>query len=49
MRALAGCLADVASRLTEDVPVTYLTSADDAALLGWDAEKYRQALDKKAS
>lgn len=47
MLALAGCLADVACRLGPDDPLRALTTADEAALLGWDAEKYRQALDGK--
>ncbi|WP_131196554.1 class II aldolase/adducin family protein [Lichenihabitans psoromatis] len=46
MRALGGCLADVMSRLPADAPLAYLTHDDEAALLGWDAEKYRQALDR---
>ncbi len=48
MLALAGCLADVTSRLVPGTPVQVLTPEDEAALLGWDAEKYRQALDRKA-
>jgi rhamnose utilization protein RhaD (predicted bifunctional aldolase and dehydrogenase) len=49
MLALAGCLADVTARLSSDIKVVYLTPANEAALLGWEAEKYRQALDKEKS
>jgi rhamnose utilization protein RhaD (predicted bifunctional aldolase and dehydrogenase) len=47
--ALARCLADVTARLRPDDPLHYLQSADEMALLNWDAEKYRQALAKRAS
>lgn len=43
-RAMARCLADVAARIPPGVPVVTLTSEDEAALLGWEAETYRQAL-----
>lgn len=42
--ALARCLADVTARLSPAEPIQTLTPDDEAALLGWDAEKYRQAL-----
>lgn len=45
---MARCLADVTARL-DDVPLASLSAADEAALLDWDAEKYRQALDRAAS
>lgn len=48
-RALARCLADVTSRLASDDPVDPLSSADEAQLLNWDAEKYRRSLDQRAS
>ncbi len=44
--ALAGCLADVAARIEPDEPLVALTAAQEAELLGWDAEKYRQSLDR---
>ena len=46
--ALARCLADVTCRLATDDPVDPLNPADEAQLLNWDAEKYRQSLDRRA-
>jgi rhamnose utilization protein RhaD (predicted bifunctional aldolase and dehydrogenase) len=48
-RALARCLADVTCRLSENDPIDSLTAEDEAQLLDWDAEKYRQSLDKRPS
>lgn len=48
-RALAGCLADVTSRLSGDDQINPLNPDEEAELLDWDAEKYRQSLDKKPS
>jgi rhamnose utilization protein RhaD (predicted bifunctional aldolase and dehydrogenase) len=46
-RALVRCLADVTGRLAStDVPDP-LSVADEAQLLDWDAEKYRQSLDQR--
>lgn len=46
-RALVRCLADVTSRLARaDLPDP-LSPADEAQLLDWDAEKYRQSLDQR--
>ena len=45
--ALARCLADVCARLDPAEPLVTLTPAQDAELLGWDAEKYRQALNAR--
>lgn len=42
--ALARCLSDVLRRVPPGVPLRYLTLEENAALLNWDAEKYRQAL-----
>ncbi|HUG62817.1 MAG TPA: class II aldolase, partial [Methylomirabilota bacterium] len=42
--AMARCLADVASRIPPDAPLRYLDLDETAALLDWDAEKYRQML-----
>lgn len=47
--ALARCLADVTSRLSGDDPIKPLTAQDEADLLEWDAEKYRQSLDRGPS
>jgi rhamnose utilization protein RhaD (predicted bifunctional aldolase and dehydrogenase) len=47
--AMARCLADVTSRLSGDDPIVPLTAEDEADLLDWDAEKYRQSLDKRPS
>ena len=41
---LALCLALVLERVPTDAALHYLTAADEAELLDWDAEKYRQAL-----
>lgn len=43
--ALARALGDVAARIEPGAPVKRLTAAEEAALLNWDAEKYRQALE----
>lgn len=45
-RALARCLTDVTSRLAVGAALHYIGAANEAALLDWDAEKYRQSLDK---
>lgn len=44
--ALARCLADVTARLAPGDPLAVLTPAQEAELLGWDAERYRQSLDR---
>jgi rhamnose utilization protein RhaD (predicted bifunctional aldolase and dehydrogenase) len=44
--AMARCFADVAARIPEGARLRYLTSAENAELLGWDAEKYRQELNR---
>ncbi|HEV7306380.1 class II aldolase/adducin family protein [Ensifer sp.] len=44
--AMARCLADVTSRIPADARLRYLTEAENAELLGWDAEKYRQQLNR---
>ena len=44
--ALARCLADVTARLDPSEPIVTLTAEQDAELLGWDAEKYRQQLNR---
>ncbi len=42
--AMAGCLSHVTSRLPETARLRYFSDLENAELLGWDAEKYRQAL-----
>ncbi|OCP09347.1 MULTISPECIES: class II aldolase/adducin family protein [unclassified Ensifer] len=44
--AMARCLADVTARIPADTRLRYLTEAENAELLGWDAEKYRQQLNR---
>jgi rhamnose utilization protein RhaD (predicted bifunctional aldolase and dehydrogenase) len=46
-QALARCLADVTGRLSPSEPLKPLDAADEHALLNWDAEKYRQSLDRR--
>ncbi|CAN7543758.1 class II aldolase [Agrobacterium tumefaciens] len=48
-RVMARCLAEVVSRIPEGAPVVYLDSAQEHELTHWEAEQYRQALDRKAS
>jgi rhamnose utilization protein RhaD (predicted bifunctional aldolase and dehydrogenase) len=43
--AMARCLALVLPRIAPDAPIIYLGAAQEMELLGWDAEKHRQALD----
>ncbi|HMQ58346.1 MAG TPA: class II aldolase/adducin family protein [Rhizobiaceae bacterium] len=43
--AMARCLADVAARIPPGAAVNTLNEVQDAELLNWDAEKYRQALE----
>jgi rhamnose utilization protein RhaD (predicted bifunctional aldolase and dehydrogenase) len=45
--AMARCFADIAARIPEGARLRYLTPAENAELLGWDAEKYRQALNRR--
>ena len=42
--AMARCLGDVLVRVPASAEVSPLSAGDEAALLDWDAEKYRQAL-----
>ena len=44
-KAMARCLGDVLLRVPDEAKLIYLTDEQNAALLDWDAEKYRQALD----
>lgn len=45
--AMARCLADVTARIEEGARLRYLSEEENAALLDWDAEKYRQALGRQ--
>ncbi|AEH78305.1 class II aldolase [Sinorhizobium meliloti] len=44
--AMAHCLSDVTARIPDGASLRYLTDAENAELLGWDAEKYRQQLNR---
>jgi rhamnose utilization protein RhaD (predicted bifunctional aldolase and dehydrogenase) len=45
--AMARCLADVAARIRPETALDRLTLDDVGALLNWDAEKYRQTLERQ--
>ena len=45
--ALAECLAEVVMRIDLDASLSRMTDADEFDILDWDAEKHRQALDKR--
>ena len=45
MLALAACFGDVIQRIDPGATLSRLTPAQEADLLDWDAEKYRQALE----
>ncbi len=47
--AMLDCLGLVAARLAPDAALSYLSDDDERELLGWDAEAFRQALDRRAS
>ena len=44
--ALAECLGEVLARLPEGCEISYIGREEEQALLGWDAEKYRQNLQR---
>ncbi|MDX3925036.1 MAG: class II aldolase/adducin family protein [Shinella sp.] len=46
--AMARCLSDVTSRIPAAARLKYLSDEENAELLGWDAEQYRQALNRPA-
>lgn len=48
-RVMARCLAEVVSRIPEGASLTYLNPEQEYELTHWEAEQYRQALDRKAS
>ena len=45
--AMAACLAEVTGRINLFAHVCYLSLAENAELLNWDAEKYRQELNRR--
>jgi rhamnose utilization protein RhaD (predicted bifunctional aldolase and dehydrogenase) len=45
--AMAQCLADVTAIIEPDAPLNYLTNPQNHELLNWDAEQYRQAMNKQ--
>lgn len=47
--AMAACLAEVTSRIDPGAPIRHLILRENAELLNWDAEKYRQELNRKNS
>ena len=47
--AMARALGDVVMRIDPEISVSRLTATDEAALLNWDAEKHRQALEAARS
>ncbi|QKD06644.1 class II aldolase [Mesorhizobium loti R88b] len=47
--AMARCLADVAARVEGAARVNYLSPKENAELLNWDAEKYRQQLNREGA
>ncbi len=47
--AMARCLSDVCVRVSEARAVNYLTAEQNDELLNWDAEQYRQKLNKQSN
>ncbi len=47
-QALARCLADVLLRLPKDAPLRFLDENEIGKLINWDAEKYRQKLNRQS-
>lgn len=48
-QVMARCLAEVVARIPDGGDVVYLSEADEHELTNWEAEQYRQALDRKAA
>ncbi|NLS07146.1 class II aldolase [Rhizobium sp. P32RR-XVIII] len=48
-QVMARCLAEVVARIPDNAEVVYLTEADEYELTNWEAEQYRQALDRGAA
>ena len=47
--AMARCLADVVARVPEGSTLRYLSREENLELTNWDAEKYRQQLNREAA
>lgn len=47
--AMARCLAEVVTRVPAGEAISYLTAAQEYELSNWEAEQYRQALDRKTA
>jgi len=47
--AMARCLAEVVTRIPADEEICYLDAAQEHELTHWEAEQYRQALDRRAA
>ncbi len=47
--AMARCLAEVVTRVPEGEKISYLSPAEVHELSNWEAEQYRQALDRKVA
>lgn len=47
--AMARCLAEVVARIPEGEAIAYFSKDDEHELSNWEAEQYRQALDRKAA
>ncbi len=47
-KVMARCLAEVVARIPDHAQVIYLTDDDEHDLTNWEAEQYRQALDREA-
>jgi len=45
-KAMAHCLGLLSARIDHSSPIVYLDEIEEVGLLGWDAEKYRQALER---
>ncbi|AGB75015.1 MULTISPECIES: class II aldolase/adducin family protein [Rhizobium] len=48
-QVMVRCLAEVVSRIPDGADVVYLSQADEYELTNWEAEQYRQALDRGAA
>jgi rhamnose utilization protein RhaD (predicted bifunctional aldolase and dehydrogenase) len=46
---MARCLADVVTRIDGNSAIAYIGAEGEDELTNWEAEQYRQALDRKAS
>lgn len=46
---MARCLAEVVTRIPDHARIAYITRTEEYDLTNWEAEQYRQALDRKAA